>query len=91
MDAQIGVAIAAIFGSLVGTFVFYLGLRRRVLGWLPGDKSKILGGLLVLVGGTISFLSIFVSFAEVGWAILIMFSSISFANVGSAMDSCCPL
>ncbi len=49
VDKLIGTAVAAFLGSVLGTTLLFLGLRR-ILGWLPGDPSKILGGLFVILG-----------------------------------------
>jgi len=59
-----GAGVGTIFGFLLGAagaFVLSMGWRR-ILGWLPGGGSRLLGILLALLGTVVMLLALFTLF-----------------------------
>lgn len=57
-----GYAFIALACSIVGGLFLFLGLRR-VLGWLPGDPSKLLGGIFLIIGSVLLLVALSTPFS----------------------------
>lgn len=66
-ETEFGVILIALISGVLGSFLLAMGLRR-LLGWLPGGGSIILGVLLTLIGALViapALLSPLMAFNEV--------------------------